>query len=65
MENLNSFMTNYRIHKSLWTSQELEIVYKYVYGYFEKISTLKQLCTLLPNRSFCAVKNKVKKVKFG
>jgi len=58
-------MKNYRIHKSLWTPQELEIVYKYVYGYFEKINTLKQLCILLPNRSFCAVKNKVKKVKFG
>ena len=54
-----------RNHKPLWTGQELEIVYKYVYGILDGVSTLKELCSLLPNRSFSAVKNKVKKIKFS
>ena len=47
-------------HKPLWTGQELEIVYKN----YNKL-TIRQLCLLLPNRSFSAVKNKVKKIKFS
>lgn len=54
-----------RNHKPLWTGQELEIVYKYVYGILDGVNTLKELCILLPNRSFSAVKNKVKKIKFN
>lgn len=49
-----------RNHKPEWTSEELEIVYKNYYKL-----TLREIADLLPNRSFCAVKNKVKKVKYG
>ena len=49
-----------RNHKPEWTSQELEIIYKN----YNRL-TLKELTTLLPNRSFCAVKNKVKRIKYG
>lgn len=49
-----------RNHKPEWTSQELEIVYKN----YNKLN-FRQITELLPNRSFCAVKNKVKKVKYG
>lgn len=48
------------VHQPSWTSEELEILYKN----YHKL-TLKQLADLLPNRSFSAVKNKVKKVKYG
>ena len=49
-----------RNHKPEWTSQELEIVYKN----YNKLN-FRQIAELLPNRSFSAVKNKVKKVKYG
>ena len=49
-----------RTHKPEWTPQELEIVYKN----YDRL-TLRQIAQLLPNRSFCAVKNKVKKIKYG
>lgn len=49
-----------RNHKPQWNSTELDIIYKN----YNKL-TLKQLTELLPKRSFCAVKNKVKKVKYG
>ncbi len=48
------------IHKEPWSSDEKEIVYKY----YTKL-TIKQIAQMLPNRSFCAVKNKVKQIKFG
>ena len=48
------------VHKPLWTSEELEIVYK---NYMRK--TIKEISEMLPNRSFCAVKNKIKLIKFG
>lgn len=54
-------MTDFiRNHKPLWTSSELEIVYKN----YNKL-TLRQIAELLPDRSFSAVKNKVKKVKYA
>ena len=54
-------MTDFnRNHKPEWTSQELEIVYKN----YNRLN-FRQIAELLPNRSFCAVKNKVKKVKYG
>lgn len=53
-------MENFRNHKPSWTKEELEIVYKN----YRKL-TIKQMCELLPDRSFCAVKNKIKKVKFA
>jgi hypothetical protein len=49
-----------RNHKPEWTSAELEIIYEN----YKKL-TFKKIAELLPNRSFCAVKNKVKKVKYG
>jgi hypothetical protein len=49
-----------RNHKPEWTSQELEIVYKN----YNRLN-FRQIAELLPNRSFSAVKNKVKKVKYG
>lgn len=52
------------VHQPLWTGEELEIVYKYVYKLYDDM-TLKELCKLLPKRTFCAVKNKVKQIKFG
>ena len=54
-------MTDFiRNHKPEWTSQELEIVYKN----YNRLN-FRQIAELLPNRSFSAVKNKVKKVKYG
>ena len=54
-------MTDFiRNHKPAWDSSELDIIYKN----YNRL-TLKELTALLPNRSFCAVKNKVKKVKYG
>ena len=50
---------NERNHGPLWTKEELEIVYK---NYSTK--TFRQIHELLPHRSFSAVKNKVKKIKF-
>ena len=53
-------MTDFiRNHKPEWNSQELDIIYKN----YNRL-TLRQLTELLPNRSFCAVKNKVKRIKF-
>lgn len=49
-----------RNHKPEWTSQELEVVYKN----YNRLN-FRQIAELLPNRSFSAVKNKVKKVKYG
>lgn len=49
-----------RNHKPEWTSEELDIIYKNCYSL-----NFKELYALLPNRSFCAVKNKAKKVKYG
>lgn len=49
-----------RNHKPLWSSEELEIVYK---NYARK--TIKEIAEMLPNRSFSAVKNKIKLIKFG
>lgn len=56
---LNSFSTA-RTHKDAWNSQELEVVYKN----YNKLS-FREIAELIPTRSFCAVKNKVKKIKFG
>ena len=47
-------------HKPEWSKEELEIVYKN----YSRL-TINQIKELLPNRSFCAVKNKVKKIKFA
>lgn len=49
-----------RIHRELWTSEELEIIYKN----YNKLN-FKQIAELIPTRSFCAVKNKIKKIKFA
>lgn len=49
-----------RNHNSEWTKKELNIIYR---NYWKL--TIKQIKELLPNRSFCAVKNKIKKVKYG
>lgn len=49
-----------RTHREKWSSEELEIIYKY----YNRLG-FKQIAELLPNRSFSAVKNKVKKVKYG
>lgn len=51
---------NFRIHKQPWTSDELEIIYLH---YSKK--TIREICEMLPNRSFSAVKIKIKLVKFG
>lgn len=59
MMSLNNSMTP-RNHKDVWTSQELEVVYKN----YDKLN-FRQIAELIPSRSFCAVKNKVKKIKFG
>lgn len=49
-----------RNHQPAWSSEELEIIYKN----YNRLN-FRQIAELLPNRSFCAVKNKVKKVKYG
>ncbi len=49
-----------RNHREEWTSKELDIIYKNCYK-----PNFKQIAELIPSRSFCAVKNKVKKVKYG
>lgn len=49
-----------REHKDKWTKEELEIIYLN----YDKLN-FRQIAEMLPNRSFCAVKNKVKKIKFG
>lgn len=49
-----------RNHKPAWSSEELEIIYKN----YHKLN-FRQIAELLPNRSFCAVKNKVKKIKYA
>lgn len=49
-----------RNHKPEWTSEELDIIYKN----YNRL-TFRQIAELLPNRSFCAVKNKVKRIKYG
>ena len=51
---------NLQQHKPVWTSEELKIVYENYY----KMSYC-EMAKLLPNRSFAAVKNKWKKVKYG
>lgn len=48
-----------RKHGPKWTKEELEIIYK---NYSTK--NFREIHAMLPNRSFCAVKNKVKKIKF-
>lgn len=48
------------IHKPLWSSAELEIVYLW----YDK-KTIAEIKEMLPNRTFSAVKNKVKQIKFG
>ena len=48
------------IHKPNWTSEELEIVYKW----YDK-KTIFEIKEMLPDRTFSAVKNKVKQIKFG
>lgn len=53
-------MSFIRNHQPEWTSQEMDIIYKN----YQKL-TFRQMAELLPNRSFCAVKNKIKKVKYG
>ena len=54
-------MVNEKInHMPNWNKKELEIVYMN----YNKLS-IRQLCELLPNRSFSAIKNKVKKIKFA
>lgn len=55
-------MTNFiRNHKPEWTTKEMDIIYKGIYAGLN----FRQIAELLPDRSFCAVKNKVKKVKYG
>ena len=49
-----------RIHRQLWTKEELEIIYRN----YNKLN-FRQIAELIPTRSFCAVKNKVKKIKFA
>lgn len=49
-----------RIYGKRWTGEELEIVYK---NYSTK--TIRQIAEMLPSRSFSAVKNKIKLIKFG
>lgn len=49
-----------RKHGERWTGEELEIVYK---NYSTK--TIRQIVEMLPSRSFSAVKNKIKLIKFG
>lgn len=49
-----------RNHKPEWSKEELEIVYRNYYR-----MSFKQIAKLLPDRSLSAVKNKVKKVKYG
>lgn len=48
------------IHKPNWTSEELEIVYKW----YDK-KTLFEIKEMLPDRTLSAVKNKIKQIKFG
>jgi hypothetical protein len=48
------------VHKPLWSSSELEIVYKW----YDKKS-IAEIKEMLPDRTFSAVKNKVKQIKFG
>lgn len=60
VENLKKNDDKKRVHKGLWTKEELEVVYRN----YRKL-TIKEINTLLPNRSFCAVKNKIKKIKFS
>ena len=47
-------------HKPLWTSAELEIVYKW----YDK-KTIAEIKEMLPNRTLSAVKNRIKQIKFG
>lgn len=47
-------------HKPLWTSTELEIVYKW----YDK-KTIAEIKEMLPNRTLSAVKNRIKQIKFG
>lgn len=47
-------------HKPLWTSTELKIVYKW----YDK-KTIAEIKEMLPYRTFSAVKNKVKAIKYG
>lgn len=54
-------LNNNLIHKPEWTQQELEILYKGIFDFL----TIKKIKEKLPNRSFCAVKNKIKRVKYG
>ena len=49
-----------RNHQPKWTSEELEIIYKN----YNRLN-FREIAAMLPNRSFCAVKNKVKKVKYA
>lgn len=49
-----------RIHKPNWTTQELEIIYK---NYWKM--NPYEIAKLIPNRSFCAVKNKINDLKYG
>ena len=60
VENLKKNDDKKRVHKGLWTKEELEVVYRN----YRKL-TIRQIKELLPNRSFCAVKNKIKKIKFS
>lgn len=56
---LSDFGTS-RTHREPWTSEELCILYQN----YHKLN-LRQLSCLIPSRSFCAVKNKVKQIKFS
>jgi hypothetical protein len=49
-----------RNHKPEWSSEELDILYKNYWKMNEY-----ELAGLLPNRSLCAVKNKIKQLKYG
>lgn len=54
-------MENKKIqHREQWSKEELAIIYQ---NYTRK--TLLQIKELLPNRSYGAVKNKIKKIKFS
>lgn len=47
-------------HQPQWNTNELEIVYK---NYSNK--TISEIKEMLPYRTFSAVKNKVKQIKYG
>jgi len=54
-----------RNHKPEWATNEIDIIYKGVYSNKPLFKVLYDLRDKLPNRSLSAIKNKLKKVKYG